>query len=388
MRVLHRPLTVAALAVILVWLWMALTVHYNYQGNWTALFCIGDRMPAPPQLQEPLHRFPNSFGYDGQFYHDIAHDPLLNHGSEKYIDAPQLRQRRILVPVLAWLLALGRQQWIDTAYFAVMLGFLGLGVYWLARYALDVGRSAWWGLLYIAAPSTIVSIDRMTTDLAFVTLFLGFAYYLRSGPDALRKLWIIAALACLTRETGLCIAAGYAFYLLWQKQYIKHLVFLTSALPFVLWAAWVSRHTPRGGQSSFPFHFPFSAIIEAIAHPQSYRESPALQTFFTMLDVAALAAFLAALLLVCRIAWRDRALGSITIPFVALVLVVSSFSGMVDFAEVYSYGRVFGMLPLAVALDAIARRSRLPLSLFAIVTLRTMLLLVSPALGIVRGILR
>ena len=117
-----------------------------------------------------------------------------------------------------------------------MLGFLGLGVYWLARYALDLGRGVWWGLLYLAVPSTIISIDRMTVDLPFVTLFLGFAYYLRSG--SLPKLWIIAALACLTRETGLCVVAGYAFYLLWRREYIKHLLFLTSMLPFAFWAVW------------------------------------------------------------------------------------------------------------------------------------------------------
>ncbi len=316
-----------------------------------------------------------------------AHDPLLTHGSEKYIDAPQLRQRRILVPALAWLLAFGRQQWIDTAYFAVMLGFLGLGVYWLGRYASDLGRSIWWGLLYLALPSTIISIDRMTIDLAFVTLFLGFAYYLRSGSFV--KLWIIAALACLTRETGLCIVAGYAFYLLWRKEYIKHLLFLTSALPLVIWAAFVTRHTPRGGQSSYPFHFPFSAIIEAITHPQSYPLRPAMQTAFTVFDLASLAAFLAALVLVCRIAWRDRALGSITIPFVALVLLVGSLSGMApEFDEVYAYGRAFGVILLVVALDGMARESRFSLSLFAIVSLRAMVLIGAQAIGIVRGVLR
>src|ERR1700682_5018237 len=100
----RRALAAAVLAVALAWLWMSLTVHYNYQGNWTALFCIGERFPTPPILRssEHLYVFKNSAGYDGQFYHDLAHDPFLRRGSASFIDAPRLRARRILVPLLAW----------------------------------------------------------------------------------------------------------------------------------------------------------------------------------------------------------------------------------------------------------------------------------------------
>jgi len=378
----------AALAVTVVWFWMALTVHYNYQGNWTALFCIGDRMPAPPELAraEHLYVFPNSSGYDGQFYHDVAHDPGLTHGYERYIDAPRLRQRRILVPALAWILAFGRQQWIDTSYFAMMLGFLALGVYWMGRYCLKVGRSEWWGLLYLAVPSTVISIDRMTTDLALTTLFSGLAYYLRSG--SLATLWSIAAAACLIRETGLCIVAGYTVYLLWRHQYRGGALFATSALPFFAWA-FLNSHTPSGTQASYPFHFPGSAIVEAFTHPQSYPVPPSVQTSLTIFDLTALAAFLAVLVAACRMAWRNPALGSITVPFVAVVLVLGSLSGMQpEFAQVYAYGRPFSPILLAVVLDALAKRNSPPMVLFGVVSARSALLVGWQAIGVLRAILR
>src|SRR6266545_2530619 len=77
-----HPLTVAgaALALALAWLWA--TVELNYGGDWTALYYTGDRIVLPPALaaEENVYRFAGSAGYDGQFYHLIAHDPLLRHG--------------------------------------------------------------------------------------------------------------------------------------------------------------------------------------------------------------------------------------------------------------------------------------------------------------------
>jgi hypothetical protein len=284
------------------------------------------------------------------------------------------------------MLALGREGWIDASYFAIMLGFIALGVYWLARYAIRLGRGVVWGLLYLAVPSTLISIDRMTTDLAFTTLFTGFAYYLQAG--SLVTLWLIAASACLTRETGLCIVAGYAVYLLWRRQYRQGALFATSALPFFVWA-FLTRNTPPGTEASYPFHFPGSAIIEAILRPESYPVAPSVQTLLTIFDLVALAAFFAITFMACRIMSRNPALGSITIPFVAVVLVLGSLAGMQpEFVQVYAYGRPFSPILVAAVLDALANRALLPMVLFGIVSARSAALLGWQAIGVLRAILR
>src|SRR5271170_3248559 len=143
----EQPAVLGLLAVAILWSCQFLTVHYNYAGNWTALFRIRSSMPVPAFLKgEELYTFPGTQGYDGQVYHLIAHDPWMRRGSADAIVYPAFRYQRILVPALAWILALGQDRWIHATYFAVILGFAFLGVYWLSQFAMRAGRSAAWGL--------------------------------------------------------------------------------------------------------------------------------------------------------------------------------------------------------------------------------------------------
>ena len=64
-----------------------------------------------------------------------------------------------------------------------MAGFVFGGVCWLASILVRQGRHAVFGLLFLAVPATIVSIDRMTADLAVGALTAGVAYRLISGRD-------------------------------------------------------------------------------------------------------------------------------------------------------------------------------------------------------------
>jgi hypothetical protein len=122
-------LRVALLATALAFGWQCLTVHFNYGGNWTALFCTGSSI-APPPLPEfqGTYIFQGSRGYDGQFYRYLAHDPFFSRGFDHSMDGPRLRSTRILLPLVVYAAALGRPGAIDTAYYAAMLAFLFLGV--------------------------------------------------------------------------------------------------------------------------------------------------------------------------------------------------------------------------------------------------------------------
>ena len=132
-----------------------------------------------------------------------------------------------------------------------------------------------------------------------------------------------------------------------------------------------------------------SAIFEAILHRNIYPVSPTLQTILNAFDLTSLFAFLTILaVLACAIVRRDPALGSIAIAFVTLAL----FSGSLNlttpvFTEVYSYC-VFSPVLLALAIEAMTRRSALAFSLFGIVSLRSMLLAGEQAAVILRSVLR
>ena len=164
---------VAIMSVLLVFVWTAARIHYAFGGNWTAVFCTGTGFPIPPDLDAGTYRFEGT-GYDGQFYRYLAHDPFLQKGYFRYVDAPQLRFRRLLVPLAAWLFGFGQRHWIDDAYIAVEMLFLALGGYWCARLLARRGRSPLWGLLFVVVPATLASFDRMLVDGPLVALFVGF----------------------------------------------------------------------------------------------------------------------------------------------------------------------------------------------------------------------
>src|ERR1044071_2273539 len=109
---MRSSLLVAVLCALAVFGWQALVVHYVYAGERTSLYCTGQRFAQPP-LGERIWTFPNSYGYDGQWYHYIAHDPWFERGFAGFLDAPRIRYRRILLPGLANLLAGGRDRYID-----------------------------------------------------------------------------------------------------------------------------------------------------------------------------------------------------------------------------------------------------------------------------------
>ncbi len=101
-----------SLGAALLFLWQLATVRANYGGNWTALYCTGaNLLGVPPALDsEHIYLFPHSKGYDGQNYHYVAHDPFLRRGFARYIDSARVRHARILVPGLAYVLALGNDR--------------------------------------------------------------------------------------------------------------------------------------------------------------------------------------------------------------------------------------------------------------------------------------
>lgn len=146
--------------------WQTLLVNRLYDGNWSALFyhgVYGGGLPDEPAFAG-TYLFPNDFGFDGQYYRIIAHDPFHARDYFRYIERPVMRYRRILVPFMAYALALGRQRYVDAGFIAAILLFIALGVYWLGRYAVLFGRSPAWGWAFLLAPEPLQawSGDRST----------------------------------------------------------------------------------------------------------------------------------------------------------------------------------------------------------------------------------
>lgn len=280
-----KPLIVGISALLIVLAWQALTVNRNYGGDWSGLFYIGDRWPLPAELgAEPLKVFHNDPGYDGTFYHMAAHDPWLSRGFFRYADNASLRWRRILIPALAHLVALGRDDHIHGAYIATNLLFVFLGAWWLALYALRQGMNAAYGLAFLSIPAVLVSVDRLTIDTALAALTVGLVLY--DLEEKRLGAYAAFALCPLARETGLCLIAGGAILALLRREWKRACRVASAALPFLSWAAFLFLKLPRDGTPWLSW--PFAGIVRRTLSPIVYPITGRWVALAAVLDYLAL----------------------------------------------------------------------------------------------------
>jgi hypothetical protein len=304
-------------------------------------------MPVPAFLKsENLYIFPNSEGYDGQVYHLVAHDPWMQKGSASAIADVSFRYQRILVPALAWILACGQDRWIHAAYFTVILAFVFLGVYWTAGFAVRIGRPALWGLVFLFAPAALVSLDRMTVDIAIAAFVAGFAYYALDSKDKPAwKILVILACAALTRETALPIIAGYAIFLFTRKRFLRGVLACATVLPAAAWYSYLRRSSQPSPVMSYLDWIPFAGFAQRMVHPAVYASTPWRNDIAIACDYLALAGVALALIIAVRLALR-RQWDAQSAAVYALAIATAFVRSPSVWQEVYAFGRVLTPLLL------------------------------------------
>ncbi len=369
-------------AAIAVFGWQALTVHYNYGGNWTGLFCIRPGMPVPAFLKsEQLYIFENSTGYDGMVYHLIAHDPWMRKGSPAAIAGASFRYQRIFVPALAWMLAFGQDRWIHAAYFSVILGFVFLGVYWLALLASRAGFAAAWGLLFVLTPAAITSIDRMTVDIALAAFTAGFALYCETPGW---RVFSLLTCAALTRETALPVLAGYAIFLATRKQFRQAALAAATALPAAAWFLYLTR-TERSDLDRYLSPVPLAGFFDRAIHPSVYALSHFESKLAQGFDVVALAGVALALMLAARLAmrrtWEPRAAAMYALAAAAMFL-----GSRAVWDDAYAFGRVLTPFLLLAAIESVGTHPVLAILPMVFIDARLSLNLATQIKGMLHGL--
>jgi hypothetical protein len=369
----------------LVFGWTAARIRYAFGGNWNAVFFTGTNFRVPPDLDAATYRFEGA-GYDGQFYRYLAHDPGLQKGYFRYVDSPQLRFRRILVPLAAWLLALGQDAWIDSAYIAVELIFVGLGVYWCSRLLARRDRSSLWGLIFVVVPATLTSFDRMLVDGPLAALFAGFLLYCEE--EKWTRVWLLAMLAALTRDTGLLLGAALVTDRLWRRDWRQAAWFASSAIPAVAWYAYVAARLPPDAPVTI-LAIPASGILRRLFWLRPYPDLR-VQLLLRVTDVLAVLGLALSILLAVRwIATRwilNRRIGPVTLCvgfFAGLALVLGAPSHMVD---AYGFARPVSPLLLWIMLDAVSGKTWLALAPPLLISLSVSLAFVRSLLQIMAGL--
>lgn len=203
-------------------------------GDFSRFAVAGTEHTRPERTPVPVQVVPGK-GYDGQFYLRFAFDPFEAapdaHGIR--LDAPAYRQQRVLLPGLAWLLALGRPERAPAALVLVNLLALGALAGCMAVLCARSGVAPAWGLLAALAPGCLMGLGRDLTEplaaaLVAAALLLALA----------RPRWAPLALgaALFAKDTAAVAAVAFALACLARPETRRAALGLVPALaPFAAW---------------------------------------------------------------------------------------------------------------------------------------------------------
>jgi hypothetical protein len=202
----NKLLTPAVVMLLVALISVGGRLLFAADGDPTVFIQAGRVFVDPAGTPSPIKVYPHT-GYDGQFAYRAAIDPLDVRTSANGVryDNP-LRLQRLTYPALAWLLSLGRGNWVPYSLIAVnVIGLFALG--WLGgMLALHFGRHALFGLLPAGYWGFAQSLGRDLTEittcvflLAGIIMFLKKRYLFAGGSFAV---------AALSRETSVVIIAA------------------------------------------------------------------------------------------------------------------------------------------------------------------------------------
>lgn len=185
-----------------------------------------------------------SEGYDGQFAYYIARDPL---NGWQQCDVPAYRYQRILYPVLARLLALGRESLIPYTLLLLNLIALGMGTWLTERILIRYRMSRWYAVTYGLYAGQLMSVRLdLNEPLAHALVQAAILaaerarWSERNAPDGSGLAWatLFFVLAALAKETTLVYVGGYLLFLFARRHWRRLIgLALGVGMPFLAWQA-------------------------------------------------------------------------------------------------------------------------------------------------------
>jgi hypothetical protein len=239
-----------------------LVTRYSPRSGFLALVQFGQehqraRLPEVNALAPPTT---SEIGYDGQFYAQVALDPLLTRPVLRTaLDNPSYRARRIGLPLIAFVLGLGRPSWILHVYSVLNFAFWLLLLLLLDR---SVGfrrsRDLLLAIALLWSTGSLASLGLALTDLPAAVLST-LALLAPVGPMSAAWIWAGAA---LIKETSvlsfLAARRGKSGSALTSAL----LQGLAMALPVVAWFIYVRIRMPSAQMAgSGNFSLPFLGVL-------------------------------------------------------------------------------------------------------------------------------
>lgn len=326
-------LLIGAIAVISVIIYF---YYFKFSGNITGFFRIGSVLPLSPFLiPDQTFIFQDELGYDGQQFLSLALDPFLHDlDTLESLDHPAYRYRRILYPLLSYLLGFGNTQIIPYVMvainaIAILLIIWVTGLYFKS-YSIKVNQA----LFVLAIPGVWIVLSLSTSDLLASLFFVSAFYFYQNNKPIYMSLMV--SLGCLTRETLLLLWISLVFSAILQR---KHLYFKYLGMAIIAPLAWnfyVIFLGLNGASGTGNFGSPFFGIIQKILSLFTEKFSP--KTLFeAYLFILVILAFALALML----AYPDRLVNRPLQICTLMYLGMFSMSSLLILNYYLDYSRVF-----------------------------------------------
>ena len=174
---------------------------------------------------------PGSWGYDGQFYYQLAKNPLQAY---HYMDNAPYRYQRIFYPLVVAVLSLGQTPMIPYMLLLVNGVAIVVSVELLSRALIHFNLSPWLSLaagLYFGQAAAF--LFDTAEPFALLLVCAGFWCVVQR-----RIFWaaVFMGLAALTRDTSVLFAGGYLVYFLLRREWRAAALFaILGVAPILLW---------------------------------------------------------------------------------------------------------------------------------------------------------
>jgi len=271
---LQRPV-LFGLAAMLLHLCAVLPMLARHHFDTSMFIVAGDRFVTAGQTPSPIIILHHSDGYDGQFYYRLALAPTAATETAfgVTLDHPAWRMQRIMLPLLARLVASGQAGAVPAALFVVNLA----GIFSLGWLAMRMAQSRRWKLIVplaiVAWPGLLIALTHDTTEILAAALLLGgIAAWMT------RRFAVAAALfaaATLTRETAILVIFGLLLSAAWrvarprdgERPWPEAAWAAAALLPFLAWQHYVTmiwRDAPQGHGVAHNAGWPLVGITQTV----------------------------------------------------------------------------------------------------------------------------
>ncbi|MCF3652130.1 hypothetical protein [Synoicihabitans lomoniglobus] len=353
---------VAVYVAVVAWMLFKLAGYYSPETGMTYFLGVGEDALAKRDWTKDLgfkvFVHDRSFGYDGQFYAQLALDPgMENEGLAKSVDNLPYRARRILLPVVAYVLGAGRPEWIITAYVMInVVCWLALGgvlLRWFPPKNFD--RAIRWLGVMLSVGACFSVYSSLVDGPSLLLFAVALKWWEQGRPWRATALLAVAGLA---KETNILGSGLFApdQWRSWKDWPLAIARVVLVAAPLGLWILllrWRFADMAQYGGGTDNFDLPLRAMVTRVGELLDVASSTDLPWYLLGVGFASIISLVVqAGFLLLRWKWSQPA-WRLTVPIAALTLVM----GAANWAG-YPGGVTRSLLPMLLGFNLLVPQGK------------------------------